>query len=69
MENMIDDCTIQGQVLDINGMNVHFGSEYGGRCWGSTSSNGKRLMSCLKSHDMCVVDNGEKGRDECYSFA
>ena len=69
LENLIDNCKTMGEVVVIGNMNVHFASEYGGRCWGSTSPNGKRLMSCLKSHDMCVVDIGEKGSGEGYTFA
>ena len=69
LENLIDNCKTMGEVVAIGDMNVHFGSEYGGRCWGSTSTNGKRLMSCLKSHDMCVVDIVEKGIGEGYTFA
>ena len=68
LENLIDNCKTMGEVVVIGDMNVHFGSEYGGRCWGSTSPNGKRLMSCLKNHDMCVVDIGEKGRGEGYTL-
>ena len=68
LENLIENCKTMGEVVVIGDMNVHFGSEYGGRCWGSTSPNGKRLMSCLKNHDMCVVDIGEKGRGEGYTL-
>lgn len=56
LSDLISKCKCEGEVIIIGDTNCHFGDEYGDRCWGKTTANGKMLMQMITRHDMKVLD-------------
>ena len=67
LENVLEACKSDGDVCIIGDMNIHLGSEYGHRGWGSTSSNGKMFMRLMAQYNMQCVDM-VKGSGPAYTY-
>lgn len=69
IQNIVDKCSPQGQCVILGDFNVHFGAEYQGRCWGTSSQNANKVMQFIRQNNMCIVDIGDKGSGESYSYS
>ncbi len=61
-------CLLNGEVIVIGDTNSHFGSEVGYRCWGQTTCNARKLLTCCNNHRLKIVGIGEKGEGPEYTF-
>ena len=68
LKDVYEEFRANDQVIIIGDMNVHYGSEYGHRCWGKSSTNANQLMHMFTECDLRLVDIGEKGNGESYTF-
>ena len=66
--NMLDKYRTQGMCIVLGDMNIGFGSEYGPRCSGLSYNNVRPFMNAMNAYGMQVVDIGDEGRGETYTF-
>ena len=69
LEDLVEVCQSDGEVIIIGDMNAHFGSEYGDRFWGNTSANAKSLANMTEQLSMTIIDSeSNRCQGPNYSF-
>ena len=68
LENIIEQCNRDGNVLVIGDINVHFAEGDGPRCWGKGSVRSRALMHMVERRSLYVYDISNFAVGPTYTF-
>lgn len=69
LEDLVEKATSNNWgIVMLGDINAHFGCEFGGRGWGTTSHNGHEFSRLVDRNELCIIDITDKAYGPVYTF-